>query len=91
MGIAAAVYRDETGDVRLIVNTAKAAAMRNEPGMALFMGARRPGEIATVPPVVAEIKYGIRRIDASSRKYTLLLTQKEKLFQVIQAVPQPGY
>ena len=66
--------------------TAFSAAMRNEPGMARFMGAHRPGEIATVPPVVAEIEHGIRRLDPSSRKFTLLLAQKEKLFQIMQVL-----
>ena len=50
------------------------------------MGAHRPGEIATVPPVVAEIEHGIRRLDPSSRKFTLLLAQKEKLFQIMQVL-----
>jgi predicted nucleic acid-binding protein len=47
--------------------TALSAAMRNEPAMAAFLRARQPGEVSVAPPVVAEIEYGIQRLEAGSR------------------------
>jgi tRNA(fMet)-specific endonuclease VapC len=61
--------------------------MRNEEGLMNFLKDHRPGEITTVPPVVAEIEYGIRRIDPSSKKHTLLLDQYEKLLAHIAVLP----
>ncbi len=66
--------------------TAFSAAMRNEPEMVHFLAAHRPGEITTVPPVVAEIEYGLQRIDPLSKKYALLLAQKERMFQAISVL-----
>ena len=48
--------------------TAFSEAMRNEHEIVQFMKARKPGEILTVPPVIAEIEYGIRRIDRQSNR-----------------------
>jgi tRNA(fMet)-specific endonuclease VapC len=64
--------------------TAFSAAMRNEPAMAAFLKARPPGEIAIVPPVVAEIEYGIQRLEPGSRKRSLLSDRQTKLLSAIR-------
>lgn len=67
--------------------TAFSAAMRNEPEMVEFLQKFNPGNIRVVPPVVAEIEYGIARIFASTKKYLLLSAQKERLLKVIKVLP----
>ena len=71
----------------MLDTTAFSAAMRNEAEMVTFLQELRPGEIATVPPVAAEIEYGIRRIDPETKKYSLLIAQKTKLLSVIRILP----
>jgi tRNA(fMet)-specific endonuclease VapC len=66
--------------------TAVSAAMRNEPAMAEFLKTRKPGEVAVVPPVVAEIEYGIQRLEPGSRKRTLLSDRRTKLFAAIRVL-----
>ncbi len=66
--------------------TAFSAAMRNEPAMAAFLTARQPGEIAVVPPVVAEIEYGIQRLEAGSRKRALLSDRQTRLLSAIRVL-----
>jgi len=61
--------------------------MRREPAVVEFLRTRRPGEVATAPPVVAEIEYGIQRIDPSSRKRALLESEKDRLLGMIQVLP----
>ncbi|NBF39967.1 MAG: PIN domain-containing protein [Spirochaetes bacterium] len=63
----------------LLDTTAFSAAMRNEAEMVRYLGARRPGTVAVAPPVLAEIEYGLRRLDRDSRARTLLKTQKDRL------------
>ena len=64
--------------------TAVSAAMRNEPAMVKFLKSRRPGDLAVVPPVVAEIEYGIQRLEPGSRRRSLLSDQQAKLFSKIR-------
>ncbi|MEE8432638.1 MAG: hypothetical protein V3S16_15425, partial [Candidatus Desulfatibia sp.] len=52
--------------------TAFSAAMRREESLLMFLKKYRPGDICTVPPVVAEIQYGIKRLNNSSKKSLLL-------------------
>ena len=59
--------------------------MRNEKAMVEFLQARRPGEIAVVPPVVAEIEYGIRRIEPG-RKRILLEMQRDRILSVFRVL-----
>ena len=66
--------------------TAFSAAMRNEPAMAAFLKARPPGDIAVVPPVVAEIEYGIQRLEPGSRKRSLLSDRQTKLLSAIRVL-----
>jgi len=64
--------------------TAFSAAMREDSSIVDFLRSRRPGEIATVPPVVAEIEYGIQRIDPGSRKRSLLEAARDRLLTQIR-------
>jgi tRNA(fMet)-specific endonuclease VapC len=66
--------------------SAFSAAMRNEPAMAAFLKARPPGEIAVVPPVVAEIEHGIQRLQPGSRKRTLLSDRQTSLLSAIRVL-----
>ena len=73
--------------ITVLDTTAFAAAMRNEPAIVAFLEARRPGAVATVPPVVAEIQYGIRRLEKGSRKRTLLEAERDRLLGALQVLP----
>ena len=52
-----------------------------------FLRSRKPGEVATVPPVVAEIEYGIRRVEADSRKRMLLERERDRLLGILRVLP----
>jgi tRNA(fMet)-specific endonuclease VapC len=67
--------------------TAFSAAMRYDPEIISFLKNRRPGDIAAVPPVEAEIEYGIQRLDQSSKKAIILRTRKEELLSAIRLLP----
>jgi len=67
--------------------TAFAAAMRAEPEIEEFLRERRPGAVATVPPVVAEIEYGIQRLSPGSRKRELLEGERNRLLGLLQVLP----
>lgn len=73
--------------IGLLDTTAFSAAMRGDPDLMEFLRARRPGEVTTAPPVVAEIEYGIHRMDVSSRKRTLLEKQRDRFLAVIHVLP----
>ncbi len=60
--------------------TAFSAVMRRDAGILSLLKKKQPGNFATVPPVVAEIEYGIRRLDNSSRKYLRLNSEKTSAF-----------
>jgi tRNA(fMet)-specific endonuclease VapC len=61
--------------------------MRREPEITEFLRSRSPDEAATVPPVIAEIEYGIQRIEASSRKRALLERERDRLLGVVKILP----
>ncbi|MFO7781206.1 MAG: type II toxin-antitoxin system VapC family toxin [Spirochaetia bacterium] len=63
----------------LLDTTALSAAMRNEDEMVEYLEARRPGTLAIAPPVLAEIEYGLRRLEHGSRARSLLKAQKDRL------------
>ena len=67
--------------------TAFSAAMRRDESLFELLKKCRPGDIVTVPPVVAEIQYGIERIDKSSKKYYLLKSERDRLLSVISVLP----
>jgi len=57
-----------------------------EAAMAAFLKSRQPGEIAVAPPVVAEIEYGIQRLEAGSRKRALLSNRQARLLSTIRVL-----
>lgn len=67
--------------------TAFSAAMRWDGDLITFLKTKRPGDCATVPPVVAEIEYGIRRLNSSSKKSILLKAEKNRLLSSIRILP----
>lgn len=69
--------------ISVLDTSAFSAAMRNEPEMVDFMRSVRPGQIAVVPPVVAEIEYGIQRLTRGKRR-NLLARRQERLLSAIR-------
>ena len=67
--------------------TAFSAVMKRDAGIMSFLKGYRPGDIATAPPVVAEIQYGIRRLDSSSKRYLLLKAERDRLLSIINVLP----
>lgn len=66
--------------------TAFSAAMRKDAAVLDFLKSYRPGDIVTVPPVVAEIQFGIKRLDNSSKKYFLLKSERDRLLSIINVL-----
>lgn len=66
--------------------TAFSALMRGEPGILDFLRARLPGDVAVVPPVVAEIEYGIQRLEPGTRKRMLLEERRTALLAEIRVL-----
>ena len=73
--------------ITVLDTTAFSAAMRREPGMLEFLRTRRPGDLATVPPVVAEIEYGIQRLEPGSRQRALLEAERDRLLDAVTVLP----
>ena len=69
--------------IGVLDTTAFSAAMRHEPAIVSFLGDRPPGEFAVVPPVIAEIEFGLHRLDRASQRFRLLSVQKERLLSTI--------
>jgi predicted nucleic acid-binding protein len=67
--------------------TAFSAVMRRDEGMLTLLKGYRPVEIATVPPVVAEIQFGIKRLDSYSKKCLLLKAERDRLLTIIEVLP----
>jgi len=72
--------------IYVLDTTAFSAALRFEPGIMSFLAKHKPGDVATVPPVIAEIEYGIRRLDPESRKAKLLADRKAELLKHIRVL-----
>jgi len=70
--------------------TAVSAAMRGEAAMMRFLRARQPGEGAVAPPVVAEIEYGIQRLEPHSKKRALLSERRNRLLSAIRVLDWTG-
>jgi tRNA(fMet)-specific endonuclease VapC len=73
--------------ITVLDTTAFSAAMRHEPDMLEFLRSRRPGDLATVPPVVAEIEYGIQRLEPGSRRRGLLEAERDRLLAAVTVLP----
>jgi len=67
--------------------TAFSAIMGRDKGLLTLLQSYRPADIVTVPPVVAEIQFGIRRLDSSSKKCLLLMAERDRLLAVIDVLP----
>lgn len=67
--------------------TAFSAAMKRDMALLQLLKNYRPGDIVTVPPVVAEIQYGIERLDRFSKKTLLLKAERDRLLAIIQILP----
>ena len=67
--------------------TAFSAVMKRDSSLLALLGRYRPGDIVTVPPVVAEIQFGIERLDNSTKKYLLLKTERDRLLSLINVIP----
>jgi tRNA(fMet)-specific endonuclease VapC len=72
--------------MHVLDTTAFSAAMRNEPAMVEFLSVRQPGDVAVAPPVVAEIEYGIQRLQPGSRKRSLLVARQTQLLSAIRVL-----
>ncbi|MEX2442623.1 MAG: type II toxin-antitoxin system VapC family toxin [Alkalispirochaeta sp.] len=70
--------------VTVLDTSACAAVMRRDPAMEAFLHEHNPGDLALVPPVVAEIEYGIRRLPAETRKRTLLEQERDRLLELLR-------
>ena len=70
--------------MRYVLDTTPfSAVMKQDAGIMSFLKEYRPGDIATAPPVVAEIQYSIRRLDSSSKKCLLLKAESDRLLSII--------
>lgn len=67
--------------------TAFSAAMRQEESMLRFLGRLKPGDVATVLRAVAEIEYGISRLEPRSKKRLLLESQRDRLLAAVRVLP----
>lgn len=67
--------------------TAFSAVMRRDEGLFTLLKSYRPADIVTVPPVVGEIQFGIKRLDSSSQKCLLLKSERDRLLAVIDVLP----
>jgi tRNA(fMet)-specific endonuclease VapC len=67
--------------------TAFSAAMRKESALLNLLKGYLPNDIVTVPPVTAEIQYGIKRLRNASKKVLLLKAERDRLLSVIAVLP----
>ena len=73
--------------IAILDTTAFSAAMRHDGGLTQFLKSRAPGDVATVPPVIAEIEYGIQRTEPTSRKRALLELERDRLLGAVKVLP----
>ncbi len=71
----------------ILDTTAFSALMRREVSILRFLSHLKPSDIATVPPVVAEIFYGIERVPKDSRKYHLLKAEAKRILDILEIMP----
>ena len=67
--------------------TAFSAVMRKDAALLGILKGCQPSDIVTVPPVVAEIQYGIKRLQKASKKVLLLKAERDRLLSVITVLP----
>ena len=76
--------------VSVLDTSACAAAMRHDPEIETFLRSRAPGEIALAPPVVAEIEFGIQRLEAGTRKRILLHRELHRVLETLRVLEWTG-
>ena len=67
--------------------TAFSAVMRKDTALLGILMGCKPSDIVTVPPVVAEIQYGIKRLQKATKKVLLLKAERDRLLSVITVLP----
>ena len=67
--------------------TAFSAVMRRDDDLLTLLKGYRPADIATVPPVVAEIQFGIKRLVSDSKKCILLKSERDRFLSIIDVLP----
>ena len=67
--------------------TAFSAFMRRDSALLTLIKSYRPSDIVTVPPVIAEIQYGIKRLKYTSKKVLLLKAERDRLLSIINVLP----
>ncbi len=67
--------------------TAFSAVMKRDSVLIGMLKGFRPNDIVTVPPVVAEIQYGIKRLKSATKKVLLLKSERDRLLSLIKVLP----
>ena len=67
--------------------TAFSAVMRKDSALLTILMGYQPNDITTVPPVIAEIQYGIRRLGNESKKVLLLKAERDRLLSIVTVLP----
>ena len=67
--------------------TAFSALMRRDSDLLTLIKGYLPMDIVTVPPVIAEIHYGIKRLKNASKKVLLLKAERDRLLSIINVLP----
>ena len=67
--------------------TAFSAFMRKESALLTILMGYQPNDIVTVPPVIAEIQYGIKRLRNASKKVLLLKAERDRLLSIVTVLP----
>ena len=67
--------------------TAFSALMRRDSDLLTLIKGYLPMDIVTVPPVIAEINYGIKRLKNASKKVLLLKAERDRLLSIINVLP----
>ena len=67
--------------------TAFSAFMRRDSALLTLIKGYRPNDIVTVPPVIAEIQYGIKRLRNASKKVLLLKAERDRLLSIVTVLP----
>ncbi len=70
--------------------TAFSAIMRKESPLLTLLKGYQPNDIVTVPPVIAEIQYGIKRLRKASKKVLLLKAERDRLLSIVNVLPWPS-
>ncbi len=66
--------------------TAFSAVMRRDSALLTLIKGHPPNDIVTVPPVIAEIHYGIIRLKNASKKFLLLKAERDRLLSIINVL-----